>query len=781
MNIVFNRLLFFITSFFVFVILSPTYSYAQQPDLQMPTVSACFEEAGSSNFRLRSTFTERNAGNAAAAAHRSKYFTGTESASDVPAECRGSEAFQTTTNDVPALNPNDSSTTNKQEDFSQVCINAKFLSSFGHADPLNTVSESNESNNSGNDNNISPCNSVDFQALSIAQNGACAFSYYFDSDPPIGPYSYYYETRIPVTISVRNNGSQASGMFWGRADVSNPQLPASTFYDGDVGPISSDSDLGEYFLDLTNISAGGTVQYARTIRVGRVAGGPYITSGNMSFTADLNDAFSETNEGNNSVSGTFNCSGDPCPPGRTYNIETGKCEIDIGISPTPIPTEPPASNWAFPAQTFRGSAPNPTPQDGVTLELWYSDEQNTSSPEPQGPVGTISCTSSLVGGSYWNKYTHAKCTPPNLTDCEQDRGYCLLGTPSVTGWDHHFYFIRVVSTLGAPYVATNAECRWASGNWNDPIKSPPYTSRPSTGAPPCVPVSINGETMIRIGTTPWGYGIPAGASRGYYSGNVLYVVTGTPTPTPTVTPTPTTISAPWFQVQGGNAYANGNISSLVPTGDAFNTKVTNTASEGTSYFGGTMSIGSSDPIRNANSSSFPIAELVDYQTLYSRFGISASTPTVSGSDITKSGISGQGSTGNTAVYFRDGNLTLSGDWSNFTGNVVIFVNGNLNINTNVTVDQGHFLGFVVSGNITIDPTVIQVQGFYFTDNNASTGVSDNQLTLSGTFVVRGNVSLERDLDDDSLPAELFEYRPDFAFTAPDELRRPYRSWEEVAP
>lgn len=419
----------------------------------------------------------------------------------------------------------------------------------------------------------------------------------------------------------------------------------------------------------------------------------------------------------------------PTPPGSATP----------NISDPPIPP----NSWVFPAQVInsadktRGTAARGI--NGVTLELYGSNDPWVAPPwtDPaRGPdvskfIDKLDDCSSVTYGGPLN-----------------EPGYCLLSTVQYYGW----YLIKIINDQ---YEAESTSCTFN------------HTTRLPTALNICA--SMDNSNIRR--------GWFSDVSMGTYGGDVFYADLA---PTVTPSPTPTTAVVPWFQVKGGNAYANKDIFSSVPAGNAFNTNVTNTASEGTSYFGESFTPGFSEPVRNAHSGSFPVAELVDYEALYSRFGVSAST-LIDGSDITKSGVSGQGSTGNTKVYYRNGDLTLSSDWINFTGNVVIFVKGDLTINTNVTVDQGSFLGFVVNKDITIDPAVTQVQGFYFTDKTINTGSSDTQLTLSGTFVARDGFSLQRDLADDTLPAEVFEYRPDFSFTAPNELRRPYRNWEEVAP
>lgn len=121
--------------------------------------------------------------------------------------------------------------------------------------------------------------------------------------------------------------------------------------------------------------------------------------------------------------------------------------------------------------------------------------------------------------------------------------------------------------------------------------------------------------------------------------------------------------------------------------------------------------------------------------------------------------------------------------------VTIFIGGDLNINTNVTVaDDGGFLAFIVSGQITVAPTVTQLQGIYIADRVIETGtqtpVNDNRLEAEGMFIGWGGVTLSRNLGAVSnltLPAETFKYRPDFLLNAPDKFRKARYEWSEVAP
>jgi hypothetical protein len=135
--------------------------------------------------------------------------------------------------------------------------------------------------------------------------------------------------------------------------------------------------------------------------------------------------------------------------------------------------------------------------------------------------------------------------------------------------------------------------------------------------------------------------------------------------------------------------------------------------------------------------------------------------------------------------------------------MVIFVDGNLDIQgtgTTITVPSGAFLAFIVSGNITIDPSVGtsditqttngQVQGVYLADGTFtvdSAGV-DLKFIGEGTFSACTGVSLPRDfnnggsgVDNNKYPATEFIYRPDFMTNTPVKMQKPIYQWQEVAP
>lgn len=134
-----------------------------------------------------------------------------------------------------------------------------------------------------------------------------------------------------------------------------------------------------------------------------------------------------------------------------------------------------------------------------------------------------------------------------------------------------------------------------------------------------------------------------------------------------------------------------------------------------------------------------------------------------------------------------GEAHLSSAWSVASGEkYVVFVNGDLRIDQNVTVANGGFLLWVVSGDIIIDPTVSEVEGLMVASGrwvSESSGGVDSQLTVAGSVVGWGGIELNRDLVGaaNGSPAERFVYRPDLLITMPDKVKTFVMQWAEVAP
>ncbi len=128
---------------------------------------------------------------------------------------------------------------------------------------------------------------------------------------------------------------------------------------------------------------------------------------------------------------------------------------------------------------------------------------------------------------------------------------------------------------------------------------------------------------------------------------------------------------------------------------------------------------------------------------------------------------------------RTGNVNM-GDLS---GSGLFFVNGNLVINENNTVDVGDFLMVAVSGVIGIGDGVDNVEGVFVADGGISAGgESETQLNIYGSLCTAGNVSFARGYVDGRVnghaPAVKINFRPDFAFNMPGVLAKELTGWRE---
>ena len=139
-------------------------------------------------------------------------------------------------------------------------------------------------------------------------------------------------------------------------------------------------------------------------------------------------------------------------------------------------------------------------------------------------------------------------------------------------------------------------------------------------------------------------------------------------------------------------------------------------------------------------------------------------------------------------YIKPGSgiASLNSDWSvTASEKYVIFVDGNLTINQNITVANGGYLMFIVSGDIAVEAAVATMQGIYLTSGVFTTekvvSGTDVRLVVSGSVVAWGGVSLNRDLGSlgNSVPAEQFVYRPDLLMAMPKKVKTFVMQWQEV--
>jgi hypothetical protein len=297
----------------------------------------------------------------------------------------------------------------------------------------------------------------------------------------------------------------------------------------------------------------------------------------------------------------------------------------------------------------------------------------------------------------------------------------------------------------------------------------------------------------------------------------------------------------WWQVAGGNLYANTNIISFIPnttceadascyagmitkypfadtTENLAGFPITNTGTTDTHKDGDDQQsyihVAGASQAENAFATNTTIPT-ENYDFFYSKFGADASDvsgyepdlpPNANSTNIFK--LTGNGE-GNVRIDETQGWNVPSGQ------TYLIFVDGDLEVADSgeghqvITVDSGGFLAFIVSGNITFDSSVghtsattnpannsnINVEGVFIADGqmifetNGQADTADRKFIGAGSFVGWSEIDMQRTFADDALggvnnntnPAEVIIYRPDFIINTPIEMKVAHYAWREIPP
>lgn len=134
---------------------------------------------------------------------------------------------------------------------------------------------------------------------------------------------------------------------------------------------------------------------------------------------------------------------------------------------------------------------------------------------------------------------------------------------------------------------------------------------------------------------------------------------------------------------------------------------------------------------------------------------------------------------------KSGDLFLNSSWGS-NRKLVVFVDGNLKINTNQSVPLGSYLHFIVKGTVTIAGSVTQIEGMYSADGNILIESSTNRFVSKGSLVSfgAGGIESRRSLsgvDNNTQAATVYEFRPDLVINTPREMRSTVSTWSEVSP
>ena len=420
------------------------------------------------------------------------------------------------------------------------------------------------------------------------------------------------------------------------------------------------------------------------------------------------------------------------------------------------------------------------PQDGwaAGFQAWMNGTLLVSSPNPWGSRGNIStivsgCGNMNAGSVYdikllWYKSSYNSSfflTNPSLWQQSVPNPY--PGTP----WYAQGASPNALLTPFQPGSGSSVRVSEGANSASDTVSGGYYTSGEN--------ITGGGSIALNPGDTSYGCTCPSGCT---YTGNKspiygkdFYV---------------TKMANAWFQAIGGNLITNGSITSKAPSGIK---AILDGAGgfPGDALYGGSVSpSGANLSSKGWNGKSTYQGKTFDYAYFNSIIPGSAtlnSLGSVAGNAELASGTASNGY----YWYQANGDLTTSGDIL-ISGNrkVILYVNGNLNINGKINIQtpgSGFFMA-IVSGNINVGGTVTAatgpaLEGIYISSGSFDSGTGNTQLYVRGSVVAYGGISMRRNLAqaNATTPGEKFEYAPDLIMLFPPDLAYTKKIYNEAIP
>lgn len=477
-----------------------------------------------------------------------------------------------------------------------------------------------------------------------------------------------------------------------------------------------------------------------------------------------------------------NCASNFCPaaPGTcvpgTYGTLAGECSgrsqaNDAYCSSITVPGGKWCEQWQG-CCVVGGAVPTPTPGGGgpgCTTGTWTNQDCG-------GTYGALTCAPNQMLRT--RTVNPAGCT--NAAECVPNYPACT-GVPSSCSFD-----VNDITLNGTGDSLPNTLYNVVeSGSTVSEVTFTPFdpsivgVTSPDTISPysTTVTAKTTGTTSVLVRAT---------MNNAVFCQNIFDVTISNPTA--------------WFQSGSGDMIAGaGNVSSQIPavcTDPVTCVLITGTSNlnPGVVQAGGSISSGNGeysqpDPPYNWSVPNSPHAgNNYDYEFFETRTesksfemspnpSLSNGTPDWAGYKWLKS----------------SGSFTIPADVDLGTNKVILFVNGDLNINGKIDLTPGRgFFMAVVNGNVNVKgsvggpaDTTPDLQGLFFVNQTFNSAVTDpapqQQLHVQGT-VVANAFSLTRSLSDNSqTPAELFEFSPALLLQLPASLGSRQVIWKEVAP
>lgn len=141
------------------------------------------------------------------------------------------------------------------------------------------------------------------------------------------------------------------------------------------------------------------------------------------------------------------------------------------------------------------------------------------------------------------------------------------------------------------------------------------------------------------------------------------------------------------------------------------------------------------------------------------------------------------------IYYVNGNFTIDSaqipsKYDSKTFNAVVFINGDLTINKNVTINNSSTLLFIVKGDIKVDPSVSEIDMGIFADGDFYTAWGIEEGDKAPTLILKGIytaeiIKLQRPFQgtgNQNDPSEDFTYEPKYIIKMADFLGEKTVKW-----
>ena len=539
---------------------------------------------------------------------------------------------------------------------------------------------------------------------------------------------------------------------------------------GSSTPVATATPAGSCVITSISPSsvniAPGQTQTVTVTATGAVSFIAFSSSDNDIFTTnpttDSSSPYTTVVTGVAAGRGQVTVTGYDFPSGTWCNTEILPVTISGGATPTPTPT--PAPGPAYPVSVTPSKSCS-NPGETVTFTATYYDPRGwqdiiypylliNSTPSGNAnasPKGALKAYLNLATGVYQIRK-------------EDDSAWLPIGTYSTS-----------YATLAGVSFSGNGNTLTVL--WQITFLSPWETESAN------VYLQVTDRTLW----TP----------SGYIDLND-FLANGCATPSPTPTP-----AGAWWQVKDGDVWSKGNLQSLVPGGKVFLDDGDGGFPGIPAYVGSINSGSGSISAKNWNAASSYLGKTFDYAYFYSLIpsGVvpyQITTPTISDNNYF---VNNGAESGGYYWYKFDGqamgsDLTISANDLEFNGNrkTILFVDSaNLILNGNpsgkIKVNSGGFLMVIVGkdagsgkGEIRVAGSVETLDGIYQADNKFLTLSGSDQLVVTGSVAVAyGSINLNRNLANNSEPAELFIYSPTLFFNYPPGFMVHKVQWREIAP